>query len=83
MSGRDQKFWDFHKRKLGESAAGYSPARIAWAAVGLGLELALNPKSTVERLMNGPGPSHLETGRGIGAPKAARVEMKAQEGSGS
>jgi glycosyltransferase involved in cell wall biosynthesis len=49
VRGRDQKFWDYHKRKLTEAGVGFSRLRLAQAMVARFLNLALNPKSAIER----------------------------------
>ena len=48
---RDKKFWEYHKRKLTEAGAGFSPARLAGATlIRLGRAL-LNPSETVEKFL--------------------------------
>ncbi len=46
---RDQKFWDFHKRKLNETV-GFSRSRLAGAVLKRLCRAALNPYETIEKL---------------------------------
>jgi hypothetical protein len=49
VRNRDKKFWDYHKRKLTEAGVGFSRVRLGKAVVTRFLNLALNPKSAIER----------------------------------
>ncbi len=49
LRGRDQKFWDYHKRKLAEAGVGFSRAHLARVAMTKLLGAMLNPKSTAEK----------------------------------
>lgn len=52
---RDQKFWDYHKKKLIEAGVGYDRVRLARAVLGKLVSAALNPKQTLERVFKGDG----------------------------
>jgi glycosyltransferase involved in cell wall biosynthesis len=45
---RGRKFWDFHRGKLESIGLPMRPARLAASAIAYALDLALNPKSTME-----------------------------------
>jgi len=48
---RDKVFWEYHKRRLMECGVKLSRAKVAKAALVKGLDLALNPKQTVEKAL--------------------------------
>jgi glycosyltransferase involved in cell wall biosynthesis len=47
---REREFWDFHRRGWEQIGLPWPAATIAWGSVHAALDLALNPKSTMERL---------------------------------
>jgi glycosyltransferase involved in cell wall biosynthesis len=47
---RDEEFWRFHKRKLTEAGVGYSRTRLAKAVLVRLVDVALNPKRSIERM---------------------------------
>ncbi len=49
--GRDQKFWDFHKKNLIDLGVGFSRTRLALAVLANLWTAALRPQETVERLL--------------------------------
>jgi glycosyltransferase involved in cell wall biosynthesis len=61
VHSRDQKFWDYHKRKLSEAGVGFSRLRLGKAVVARFLNLALNPKIAIERhFVRKAGPPSIE-----------------------
>ncbi len=48
---REKAFWDYHKRRLRECGHPLSWIRLAGAVVAKGMDLALNPKQTAEKLL--------------------------------
>ena len=50
---RDKKFWDYHRRKLTDAGVGFDRARLARAFLAKLVSSALNPKSTIEKLLAG------------------------------
>lgn len=57
VRGRNQEFWDYHKRKLTEAGVGFSRIRLWRAVVQRFLNLALNPKLAFERHVSGKAQS--------------------------
>lgn len=53
MLGRDKQFWDYHKGELTKADVGFSRARLAKGALATLCNAALNPKDTLERLLQG------------------------------
>jgi hypothetical protein len=51
LQNRDQKFWDYHKRKLQEAGVGFDRARLAKVFLGKLAGGVLNPKETIEKLL--------------------------------
>ncbi len=49
--GRDKQFWDYHKRELTKAGVGFSRARLAKGTLTTLCNATLNPKETVERLL--------------------------------
>jgi len=54
LRGRPKEFWEYHRVGLAEIGISLSRTRIAVLAAGAALDLLLNPKSTVERLLGLP-----------------------------
>lgn len=50
---RDQRFWDYHRQKLNEEGVGFDRVRLAKAVVRKVLNVVLNPKQTLDELMQG------------------------------
>ncbi len=48
---RDKEFWAFHREKMAECGYPFSSARLAKAVATKSLDLLLNPKSSVEKLV--------------------------------
>jgi hypothetical protein len=48
---RDKDFWSYHKRKMIEAGAPFSRTRLARAILAKFANAALNPKRTVEKLL--------------------------------
>jgi glycosyltransferase involved in cell wall biosynthesis len=48
---RGKAFWDYHKRRFRECGSGFSRIRLAGAVAAKGVDLLLNPKQTVEKLL--------------------------------
>jgi glycosyltransferase involved in cell wall biosynthesis len=48
---RSKAFWDFHKRRLNEIGRPLSWTRVGWGTIVKLLDLLLNPKQTVERVL--------------------------------
>ena len=48
---RDKAFWDYHKRRLAELGHPLSEVRLASAGLGKFMDLLLNPKQTVEKML--------------------------------
>jgi glycosyltransferase involved in cell wall biosynthesis len=51
LRGRPAEFWRYHREGLAEVGIGLSRGRIVSLALSAALDLALNPKSTVENLL--------------------------------
>jgi len=49
--GRDKQFWDYHKGELTKAGVGFSRARLAKGTLTTLCNATLNPKETVERLL--------------------------------
>jgi glycosyltransferase involved in cell wall biosynthesis len=49
--GRGRMFWTYHKTKLTEAGVGFNSVRVATGALATMSEAALNPKSSVEKLL--------------------------------
>ena len=49
---RNAAFWAYHKRRLSECRQRFSYARLGMAVLVKGADLLLNPKQTLEKLMN-------------------------------
>jgi glycosyltransferase involved in cell wall biosynthesis len=49
LKGRDQEFWQFHRRKLEELGYPFSKTRVVLGAVSVAADLLLNPKASIER----------------------------------
>lgn len=64
--GRDQTFWTYNKTKLAEAGVDFSRMRVARGALAIVLDIALNPKSSVEKLLK-----HRERRRGQPAESKA------------
>ena len=64
--GRDQMFWTYHKTKLSEAGVGFKSIRVARGALATLSEAALNPKSSVEKLLR-----RLKNGNPTSEPLAA------------
>ena len=54
LRGRSREFWEYHRAGLAEIGIPLSRLRIAALATGAALDLLLNPKSTIERLLGLP-----------------------------
>jgi glycosyltransferase involved in cell wall biosynthesis len=50
---RDERFWEYHRRKLTEEGVGFDRVRLAKAVAGKVLNTLLNPKQTFDELMQG------------------------------
>jgi hypothetical protein len=48
---RNRKFWDYHKNRMHEIGIGLSYSRIAKATIWKLLDLLLNPKQTIEKIL--------------------------------
>jgi len=51
ISGRDKAFWDYHRRELTKAGVGFSRVRVAKGILATLCNAALNPKDTVERIL--------------------------------
>ena len=51
LQGRDRQFWEYHKNELNKSSVGFSHTLLAEGLLATLCEVALNPKHTVERLL--------------------------------
>lgn len=51
LKGRDQEFWDYHRQQLAEAGYPLTSATMVRAVAGYVLDLVLNPKDTIERLL--------------------------------
>jgi glycosyltransferase involved in cell wall biosynthesis len=71
LLGRGRRFWDYHKSKMLEAGAGFSRARLMRGLLATLLDLALNPKSTIEKLSAGSNSSLAERARKPASPPAA------------
>jgi glycosyltransferase involved in cell wall biosynthesis len=59
MLGREKKFWDYHKGELTKAGMGFSRVRLANGFLRTVCNAALNPRDTVERLLQGRHNSRL------------------------
>jgi glycosyltransferase involved in cell wall biosynthesis len=53
LLGRNKQFWDYHKAELTKAGTGFSRARVFNGVLRTLRNAALNPKDTVERLLQG------------------------------
>jgi glycosyltransferase involved in cell wall biosynthesis len=51
ISGRNKQFWDYHKRELTKAGKGFRRSRVIKGALEALCIAALNPKETLERLL--------------------------------
>ncbi|HEX5483014.1 MAG TPA: glycosyltransferase family A protein [Terriglobia bacterium] len=49
--GRDRTFWKYNETKLIEAGVGFSRMRVARGAISTALDIALNPKSGIEKIL--------------------------------
>ncbi len=49
--GRDEKFWNYHKRKLTEAGVGFDRARLARAFLARAARVLFNPGNALERFL--------------------------------
>ncbi len=77
MLGRKPEFWDFHKNALTQSGLGFSRGRVALGALQTMLTFALNPESTVRKLMNRSYKPRLTDP--LGATGSERAKIAARE----
>jgi len=52
LKGYDEKFWEYHKRKLVEAGVGFDRLRLSKALFGKLMACALNPQSTIELFLH-------------------------------
>jgi glycosyltransferase involved in cell wall biosynthesis len=74
MKTYDKKFWTYHKRKLIEAGVGFDRLRLSKALFGKIMDLAFNPKNTLERLAQ-----RMRSGRGASAEQASKLASKTCE----
>jgi glycosyltransferase involved in cell wall biosynthesis len=55
---RNQKFWEYHKRKLTEAGVGFDRVRLAKAFLGKVADAVLNPRSTLQKMRQHKRASH-------------------------
>jgi glycosyltransferase involved in cell wall biosynthesis len=53
MLGRDKQFWDYHKGELSKAGMRFSRFRVAKGTLTMLCNAALNPRETVQRLLQG------------------------------
>ena len=53
LEGKNKEFWDYHKKRLSECGLTLDRGRLARALISLGMNALLNPKRTIEKLLNG------------------------------
>jgi glycosyltransferase involved in cell wall biosynthesis len=51
LSRRDKRFWDYHQKQLTQAGVGFSRACLARATVAYLLDGALNPATTIKKLL--------------------------------
>jgi len=49
--GRDNAFWEYHKRELRAVGVSFSPVRVANGALAMLIDAVLNPKVAIEKLL--------------------------------
>jgi glycosyltransferase involved in cell wall biosynthesis len=54
MLRRDKAFWDYHRTQLVDAGVGYRSARVLGGAIATIVSAAVNPGSTISKLLNRP-----------------------------
>jgi glycosyltransferase involved in cell wall biosynthesis len=70
---RDKDFWDYHRKQLSEAGIGLSRSRVARAALANLCTAAVNPKDTLEKLLQHKGKRNLADRQQNRAPIPAIV----------
>lgn len=58
VMGRDKRFWDYHERELTKAGIGFSRARVAKGTLTTLCTAVLNPKETMEKLLQSRSPGN-------------------------